>query len=73
MNQDRFSGIWKQLRGTLKESWGRVTNNPLAVSAGRRDQYAGSIQARYGISKEKAARQLKDFLDRNRDWYHLSR
>ncbi len=73
MNQDQLAGIGKQLRGMVKKSWGRVTSNPLAVSAGRRDQYAGSIQARYGISKEKAARQLKDFLDRNRDWYHLSR
>lgn len=72
MNQDRFQGIWKQLRGTAKESWGRVTNNPLVVTAGIRDQCAGSIQQRYGVSKEKAARQLKDFLDRNRNWYRLS-
>ena len=73
MNQDRFAGIWKQIRGKVKESWGRLTNNPLAVTAGRRDQFTGSHQERHGISKEKAARQLKDFLDRNRNWYHLSR
>ncbi len=73
MNQERFAGIRQQLRGMVKKSWGRMTNNPLVVAAGIRDQCAGSIQERYGISKEQAARQLKDFLDRNRYWYRLSR
>ncbi len=68
MNQDRFAGIWKQFRGKVKGSWGKLTNNLLVVTAGTRDQLAGRIQERYGISKEEAARQLKDFLDRNRNW-----
>lgn len=68
MNQDRFAGIWKQLRGKVKEHWGKLTNDPLGVAAGTRDQLAGRIQERYGVSKEKAARQLKDFLERNRNW-----
>ncbi len=73
MNQDRCAGILKQFRGKVKESWGRLVNNPRVVTAGIRDQFAGSIQERYGVSKEKAARQLKEFLDRNRNWYRLSR
>jgi uncharacterized protein YjbJ (UPF0337 family) len=68
MNQDRFAGICKQLRGKLRGRWGELTNNPLGVTAGTRDQLAGRIQERYGVSKENAARQLKDFLDRNRNW-----
>ncbi len=73
MNQDQFAGIWKQFRGKVKVSWGQLTHNSLVVAAGRCDQLAGSIQERYGISKAKSARQLKDFLDRNRNWYRLSR
>ncbi len=68
MNQDRFAGIWKQFRGKVKGRWGKLTNNPLVVTAGTRDQLAGRTQERYGISKEDAARQLKDFLERNRNW-----
>jgi len=68
MNQDRFAGIWKQFRGTVKGRWGKLTNNPLVVTAGTRDQLAGRIQERYGVSKATAARQLKDFLDHNRNW-----
>jgi uncharacterized protein YjbJ (UPF0337 family) len=68
MNQDRFAGIWKQFSGKVKGRWGELINNPLVVTAGTRDQLAGRIQERYGVSKEQAARQLKDFLDRNRNW-----
>jgi uncharacterized protein YjbJ (UPF0337 family) len=68
MNQDRFGGNWKQFGGKVKEQWGRLTNDPQRESAGRRDQLAGRIQERYGIAKEEAARQLKDFRDRNRNW-----
>jgi uncharacterized protein YjbJ (UPF0337 family) len=68
MNQDRFAGIWKQFRGKVKGRWGELTDDPLAVTAGTRDQLAGRIQEGYGISKDMAARQLKDFLHRNRNW-----
>ncbi len=68
MNRDRFEGNLKQFGGKVKEQWGRLTNDPQREFTGRRDQLAGRIQARYGISKDEAASQLKDFLDRNRNW-----
>lgn len=68
MNRERFEGNWKQFGGKVNEQWGRLTNDPQRELAGRRDQVAGRIQKRYGIAKEDAARQLKDFLDRNRNW-----
>jgi uncharacterized protein YjbJ (UPF0337 family) len=68
MNQNRFAGICKQFRGKVKGRWGKLTHNPLVSYAGTRDQLAGKIQERYGVSQEQAARQLKDFLYRNRDW-----
>ena len=73
MNRDRLAGSWKQFSGNVKEQWGRFTHDPRCESAGRRDQLAGRVQERYGISKEKAARQLKDFLVRNRNWNLSSR
>ncbi len=68
MNRDRLEGNWKQFGGKVKERWGRLTHDPQCESAGRRDQVAGIVQERYGISIEEAARQLQDFLDRNRNW-----
>ena len=68
MNRDRVEGGYKQFSGKLKEQWGRLTRNDSAIDAGKRDQLAGSIQVRHGISKEEIERQVADFLYRNRDW-----
>ena len=68
MNREQVEGNWKQFSGKLKEQWGRLAQNDSAVAAGKRDQLAGSIQVRHGISKEDTERQVRDFLYRNRDW-----
>ncbi|MBE0614600.1 MAG: CsbD family protein [Burkholderiales bacterium] len=68
MNRDRIAGNLKQLGGTLRQQWGRLTHDENAVNAGKCTQLAGTIQARHGQSKEEAERQLREFLDRNRDW-----
>lgn len=68
MNRERLAGLWKQFRGKAQESWGRLTDDRRLVAAGILDQRAGRIQERYAASKEEAARQLKEFIDRNRNW-----
>jgi uncharacterized protein YjbJ (UPF0337 family) len=52
MNQDRIQGRWKQLKGKLREHWGRLTDDDLDVIAGRRDQLLGRIQQRHGLARE---------------------
>lgn len=73
MNQDIFAGRCRQLRGQVKEFWGGLTRDTLLAADGARDQHAGKIRQRRGVAKETAARQLKDFFDRNRDWRLLNR
>jgi uncharacterized protein YjbJ (UPF0337 family) len=68
MNRDRIEGNWKQFSGKLKEQWGKIAHNDLGVEAGKRDQLAGRIQVRHGISKDESERQVSDFLYRNRNW-----
>jgi uncharacterized protein YjbJ (UPF0337 family) len=70
MNQDRCVGIFRQFVGAMKERWGRLTHNPAVESAGARDQRAGRMQESYGVSKDMAAREFNEFLERNRDWDH---
>ena len=69
MNGEQFAGICRQFAGRLNEAWGELTGDPLRSAAGRRDQIFGKAQQRSGIAKEESARQLSDFLTRNRDWY----
>jgi len=62
MNWDQVSGNWKQFRGNIKEKWGKLTDDDLNVIAGKRDQLVGKIQEVYGITKEEAEKEIKQFL-----------
>jgi uncharacterized protein YjbJ (UPF0337 family) len=61
MNWDTIQGNWKQLTGQAKAQWGKLTDDDLQVVAGHRDQLSGKIQERYGIAKDEAEKQLKDW------------
>ena len=61
MNSDQFEGKWKQMKGAVKEKWGKLTNDDLDVINGKQDQLVGKIQERYGLTKEEAAKQFKDW------------
>jgi len=61
MDEDRIKGQWKQLRGKLKTRWGKLTDDDLDVADGNADYLAGRLQERYGIAKDEARQQLRDF------------
>jgi uncharacterized protein YjbJ (UPF0337 family) len=73
VNRDRLEGKWKQFSGSVREQWGRLTDDRLSIVAGKYDQAAGRNQERCGIYKEENERQLRGFLHRNRDWDPSSR
>ena len=58
MNWDEIEGKWKQVKGSVKEKWGHLTDGDLDVIAGKRDQLIGTIQERYGVTKEEAGKQV---------------
>jgi len=61
MNEDRIKGQWKQIAGTLKEKWGKLTDDDLKVAEGNAEYLAGKLQERYGIARDEAERQVKEF------------
>jgi uncharacterized protein YjbJ (UPF0337 family) len=64
MNWDRIEGNWKQVTGKVKEQWGKLTEDDLTVVNGKQDQLVGRVQERYGIAKDEAERQVKNWADR---------
>jgi len=64
MNWDQVSGKWKQLKGSVKTRWGKLTDDDLDVIAGQKDQLVGRIQERYGIRKEEAELQVNEWNTR---------
>ncbi len=67
MNWDRIEGNWKEMKGTVKEKWGQLTDDDLDVAAGKRDQLSGAIQKRYGLAKEVAEKQIDDWARNYKD------
>jgi uncharacterized protein YjbJ (UPF0337 family) len=68
MNSDRTAGQWKQIKGSIKEQWGKLTDDDLTQLEGHSDQLAGRLQERYGLAREEAERQAREFSTRN-NWH----
>lgn len=67
MNKDRIEGNWKQLKGQVKEHWGKLNDDQFEVIAGRRIMLSGKIQKKYGIFKDETERQFADWQKRMKD------
>ncbi|PSJ47920.1 general stress protein CsbD [Zobellella endophytica] len=67
MNWDIAEGNWKQFKGKVKTQWGKLTDDQLDIIAGKRQELAGKIQETYGISRDEAEQQIKDFEEHNKD------
>ncbi|MEQ8934857.1 MAG: CsbD family protein [Amphiplicatus sp.] len=61
MNSDQLQGNWKQLKGSVKEQWGKLTDDDVSHVEGNYDQLDGKIQERYGVAREEAEKQVKDW------------
>ena len=62
MNMDIVEGKWKELRGKVQAKWGDLTDSDLDSVGGRRTELEGMLQKRYGYTKERANREVDDFL-----------
>ena len=66
MNQDILKGQWKQIKGRIRERWGKFTDSDLQRIEGDREMLLGKIQEYYGRSREQAEDDLRRWLDAER-------
>jgi uncharacterized protein YjbJ (UPF0337 family) len=66
MNRDIIGGKWQQLRGKVKEEWGKLTDDDLKTVEGKFDKLSGLIRERYGYSREKADEELDRFYRKHK-------
>ncbi|MGD1094660.1 MAG: CsbD family protein [Bryobacteraceae bacterium] len=62
MNWNQLEGKWKQMKGSIRDQWGKLTDDDLEQIAGHRDKFIGKIQERYGIAQEEAQRRVDDWM-----------
>ena len=64
MNRDIAQGEWKQLKGKVRQQWGRLTDDEVEQIGGKYDRLVGKIQEKYGNAKDEVAGQVNEFLEK---------
>ena len=65
MNTSIVQGTLKDLKGELKQTWGKLTDDDLSSIDGGIDQFIGKVQKTYGLTKERAAEEFEKFQNKN--------
>ena len=60
--KDQVQGKVHETKGKIKEKWGQLTEDDMTQIDGKRDQPEGKIQERYGLAKDRARKDIDDWL-----------
>ena len=63
MNEDILKGKWLEIKGRLKEKWGKVTDNGLGEIEGKGEKLLGLLRKKYGYIRDKAEPEYKDSVE----------
>ncbi len=62
MNNEQVSGKFEQIKGEIKKTWGRLTDDEILQYKGKQDLFFGALKEKYGIAKEAAEQRLQGFV-----------
>jgi len=65
MNEDILKGKWKEIKGQLKQQWGKLTDDQISQVNGSYTELEGALQKSYGYQKDQAKREINSFLRKN--------
>ena len=58
-NKDVIKGKWRELKGNLRKTWGKITDDEWEQTKGDVNAMGGLVQQRYGESKEEYERKFE--------------
>ena len=67
MNPDELKEKWNQIKSKLREKWAKLTDDDWTKLQGDKEKLVGKIQERYGVAKEQAEKELRDFFNKDKD------
>lgn len=65
MNNNIITGKWEEIKGKIKQQWGKVTDDDLMQAKGSYQEILGILQKRYGERKEQMEEELRKFFEKN--------
>lgn len=61
-NKDIVQGRWNEIKGQVKKTWGKLTDDEIEQTKGDLTALGGLIQRRYGEAKEDYRRKMDDIV-----------
>ena len=62
---DILLGKWKELKGQVRQQWGKLTDDDLLKLSGKAEELSGVLQQRYGYDKAKADAEINNWLSKH--------
>ncbi len=59
---DVLHGKWHELKGKVRQQWGKLTDDDLEQLSGKTEELAGLLQQRYGYGKAQAEIEINNWL-----------
>jgi len=63
MNEDILKGKWREIVGSVKEKWGKLTDNDLVEIEGKGEILLGLLRKKYGYIRDKTELEYKDRVE----------
>ncbi len=64
MTDHVLEGKWKQIKGRVREHWGKLTEDEIDEIDGKEENLRGKLQEKYGLASDEAKKQVREFLDK---------
>jgi uncharacterized protein YjbJ (UPF0337 family) len=61
-NNDIIQGKWHEIKGQVKQQWGKLTDDDLTRLSGKTEELAGVLQQRYGYGKAQAEIEINTWV-----------
>jgi uncharacterized protein YjbJ (UPF0337 family) len=62
MNWAHVKADWGQVKGRVKQKWGKLTDDDVMTIGGKWDELVGRLRERYGYEKDRAEKEVDEFL-----------
>jgi len=63
LNQEQIKGKWKEIKGGVRNLWGKVTDDELEQTKGNIQSVSGLVEKKYGETKESITKKLDDLMN----------
>jgi uncharacterized protein YjbJ (UPF0337 family) len=64
-NQDILFGKWHELKGLVRQQWGKLTDDDLTRLTGKTEELVRILQQRYGYGRAQANIEINNWLHKH--------